>query len=118
MPVCCLSLKPFHANCSYFVQDLARAARQNSKYVVSSIFVNSKQFAPHEDFASYPRQQAEDIKKLEDAGVDMLFLPDQEMMYPDGYGTYITCDVGNDRNEGAVRPHFFRGEGIRLCAII
>jgi pantoate--beta-alanine ligase len=95
-------------------QDLARAAKKDCKIVVSSIFVNSKQFAPHEDFASYPRQQEQDIKKLEEAGVDMVFFPDQDMMYPEGYDTYITCDVGSGRNEGAVRPHFFRGKNIQF----
>ena len=90
-------------------QDLCRAAKEKCAVVVSSIFVNPAQFAPHEDLDKYPRQQEEDLKKLRELGVDMVFLPNNEIMYPPGYDTWVQADVGSGRNEGAVRPHFFRG---------
>ncbi len=79
--------------------------------------MNPAQFAPHEDFGSYPRQQEEDLKKLEEEGVDMVFLPTKEMMYPDGYDTYVESAVGSGRNEGAVRPHFFKGVATVCCKL-
>lgn len=97
--------------------DLAKAAKAKCKVVVSSIFVNPAQFAPHEDFGSYPRQQEEDLAKLEAEGVDMVFLPTKDMMYPDGFDTYVESAVGSERNEGAVRPHFFKGVATVCCKL-
>jgi len=97
--------------------DLARECKSKCAVVVSSIFVNPAQFAAHEDLGTYPRQQEEDLAKLEKAGVDMVFMPTSEMMYPEGYDTYIACDVGSGRNEGAVRPHFFRGVATVCCKL-
>ncbi|KAJ1470957.1 hypothetical protein T484DRAFT_1845898 [Baffinella frigidus] len=63
--------------------DLARAAKEHGcSVVVSSIFVNPAQFAAHEDFGSYPRQHEEDLRKLKEAGVDMVFLPTKDSMQP------------------------------------
>ncbi len=89
--------------------DLARQARKECKVVVSSIFVNPAQFAAHEDLGTYPRTEEQDLKVLEAQGVDMVFLPTSAMMYPPEFDTWVQTDVGSGRNEGAVRPHFFKG---------
>jgi pantoate--beta-alanine ligase len=89
---------------------LVREARRRAKRVVVSIFVNPAQFAPHEDFASYPRSFATDIKALREAGVDVVWAPSVEIMYPDGFATRVATEgpakVGL---EDQFRPHFFGG---------
>eukprot|EP00282_Hemiselmis_andersenii_P036369 CAMPEP_0169442872 /NCGR_PEP_ID=MMETSP1042-20121227/9056_1 /TAXON_ID=464988 /ORGANISM="Hemiselmis andersenii, Strain CCMP1180" /LENGTH=233 /DNA_ID=CAMNT_0009554067 /DNA_START=72 /DNA_END=769 /DNA_ORIENTATION=+ len=97
--------------------DLGREARKECKHVVSSIFVNPKQFAAHEDLGTYPRQQEEDLRQLKEVGVDMVFMPPVSEMYPEGYDTYVETEVGGGRNEGAVRPHFFRGVATVCCKL-
>lgn len=84
-------------------------ARQKADRTVASIFVNPTQFAPHEDFASYPRQPERDAELLEGAGCDLLFLPERETIYPDGFGTWIDPRGAALGLESEVRPHFFRG---------
>ena len=89
---------------------LMRAARQHCDVVIASVFVNPVQFGPNEDYAAYPRRFAADCEKLEAAGVDAVFHPEPEEMYPAGYGTYI--EVGStltDKLCGARRPGHFRG---------
>ena len=89
---------------------LMHAARQACDVVIASVFVNPVQFGPKEDYGSYPRQFAADCEKLEAAGVDAVFHPAPEEMYPDGYGTYI--EVGSSLTGklcGAQRPGHFRG---------
>lgn len=78
--------------------------------MVASIFVNPKQFAPHEDFASYPRDLEGDMAKLATRGIDAVFAPDRELMYPavPEFRTYVDPAGSNDENEGAARPGFFR----------
>ena len=68
---------------------LIREARRRAKRVVVSIFVNPTQFAPHEDFASYPRSFATDIKALRAENVDVVWAPAMEAMYPDGFATRL-----------------------------
>jgi len=84
-------------------------ARERAPRVVASIFVNPTQFAPHEDFDSYPRQPERDSQLLEQAGCDLLFLPDRETVYPAGFGTWIEPRGAALGLESEVRPHFFRG---------
>jgi pantoate--beta-alanine ligase len=88
---------------------LVTAARREASPVVVSIFVNPKQFGPHEDYARYPRVLEDDRRLLEQAGVDMLFLPTVEEMYPPGFSTTVNVEGVGDRLEGRMRPGHFRG---------
>jgi pantoate--beta-alanine ligase len=88
---------------------LVAIARRHAPRVVASIFVNPSQFAPHEDFASYPRHPERDAALLARAGCDLLFLPERETIYPDGFGTWIEPRGAALGLESEVRPHFFRG---------
>lgn len=88
---------------------LVSIAKKQSDIVVVSIFVNPAQFAPHEDFDKYPRQEEVDLKKLDNSGVDIVYLPSKEEVYPEGFSTKISVgDVGKTL-EGVTRPHFFDG---------
>lgn len=69
---------------------LVREAQKQAQRVVVSIFVNPAQFAPHEDFSRYPRTFEADVKKLSDAGVDAVWSPDVETMYPGGFCTSVS----------------------------
>jgi pantoate--beta-alanine ligase len=89
---------------------LVRDAKRRAKRVVVSIFVNPTQFAPHEDFASYPRSFAADIKALREAKVDFVWAPSVETMYPDGFATRIAPEgAAKVSLEDEFRPHFFGG---------
>lgn len=85
-------------------------ARSKSDVVVASVFVNPTQFDNPEDFAKYPLTLAEDLAKLKAAGVDAVFTPTKELMFPDGYCTFVEL-VGplTDKMCGAARPGHFRG---------
>jgi pantoate--beta-alanine ligase len=89
---------------------LVRLARRRARGVIVSIFVNPAQFAPDEDFATYPRSFDSDIAVLARAGVDLVWAPPVEAMYPKGFATSISlagpAKVGL---EDAFRPHFFDG---------
>jgi pantoate--beta-alanine ligase len=88
---------------------LMRQARSECDAVVVSIFVNPAQFGPGEDLDRYPRDIEGDRKKCEAAGVDVLFLPTADEMYPDGPSVFVTVEGISDILEGAVRPGHFRG---------
>ncbi len=88
---------------------LVRIAKEHSDIVVMTIFVNPTQFAPHEDFAAYPRDTVRDARLAEQAGVDLLFLPAVEEMYPDGFSTFVTVEGLTRVLEGSTRPTHFRG---------
>lgn len=88
---------------------LVRRARAECDCVAASIFVNPMQFAPGEDFAKYPRTFAEDCAKLDAAGVEMLFAPSAEEMYPAAASTFVEVAGVGDRLDGASRPGHFRG---------
>jgi pantoate--beta-alanine ligase len=88
---------------------LIRAARQASDVVVVSIFVNPLQFGPGEDFATYPRDEDADLRRLESAGVDVAFLPGVDDMYPPGRSTSIEVGELGGILEGASRPGHFAG---------
>jgi pantoate--beta-alanine ligase len=86
---------------------LFRAARAESETVVASLFVNPAQFDVAADLAAYPHDEARDAAIAEAEGVDVLFAPTQEEMYPPGFATWI--DVEDAGAEGAARPGHFRG---------
>ena len=77
--------------------------------VVATIFVNPKQFAPHEDFTAYPRRENEDFEMLGAAGVHLLFAPDVNVMYPPGYATTVSVAGLTDVLDGAHRAGHFDG---------
>ncbi len=88
---------------------LVRASVEEMDRTVVSIFVNPTQFAPGEDLNKYPRDIEGDIRKLRDAGVDCVFLPTTEIMYPPHYATYVVQEKLTGILEGASRPIHFRG---------
>lgn len=88
---------------------LIRRARLTCDAVVVSLFVNPKQFGPKEDFARYPRAFRADAELCRRDGVDLLYAPSVDAMYPPGYQTAVTVRSVTRRWEGAARPHHFEG---------
>ena len=88
---------------------LAQAARKKCDIVVMSIFVNPTQFGPNEDFAVYPRDLAHDTKLAQSVGVDYIFHPQAEDMYPEHYSTYVQVEGLTETLCGKARPGHFRG---------
>jgi pantoate--beta-alanine ligase len=88
---------------------LVRAARASCGVVAVSIFVNPTQFGPTEDLAKYPRTFERDRQLLEREGVDLLFAPTVEEMYPTGAVTWVTVDDLSSKLDGLSRPGHFRG---------
>jgi pantoate--beta-alanine ligase len=94
---------------------LVRIARERGGLVVTSIFVNRLQFAPHEDFATYPRTFERDCELLAAAGCDIVFAPAEDEVYPEpqGYTVHPPPELA-DILEGQVRPGFFTG----VCTVV
>lgn len=88
---------------------LIQQARRETGLVAVSIFVNPAQFGPQEDLARYPRPIEHDLKLCRDADVDLVFLPDNETMYPPGFDTWVEVPALSRVLEGASRPGHFRG---------
>jgi pantoate--beta-alanine ligase len=88
---------------------LLEAARAECDCVVSSLFVNEAQFAQGEDFARYPRNEQTDAHIAEQAGVDVLFAPSSDELYPDGFQTWVDVEKLSKPLEGEFRPGHFRG---------
>jgi pantoate--beta-alanine ligase len=88
---------------------LIRLAKARCDKVVASIFVNPKQFAPHEDFERYPRDEAGDSAKLASAGCDLLYAPVHTEIYPETFSTRVIVSRVSTPLEGETRPHFFGG---------
>ncbi|MGZ5871960.1 MAG: pantoate--beta-alanine ligase [Bradyrhizobium sp.] len=89
---------------------LVRLAKRRARRVVVSIFVNPTQFAPSEDFGSYPRTWKADVAKLAAEDVDLIWNPDVKTMYPDGFATRIVTEGPASAGlEDRFRPHFFGG---------
>lgn len=88
---------------------LFRAARAENEIVVVSLFVNPAQFGPDEDFQRYPRDEERDARLAEEEGVDLLFTPAPEELYPPGYETWVEVEELSRLLEGEHRPGHFRG---------
>lgn len=88
---------------------LVRRARDECASVVASLFVNPAQFGPHEDLSRYPRDEERDSRLFVDAGVDLLFAPAIEEIYPPGRATTVAVAGVAERPEGACRPGHFEG---------
>jgi len=88
---------------------LVEKSRSCCNRTVATLFVNPTQFAPHEDFAKYVRDEAGDLAKFEGAGADLIFAPNVAEIYPDGHSTKIEVQGISQVLEGEFRPHFFSG---------
>ena len=88
---------------------LVRLAKRHAPFVVVSIFVNPLQFGPNEDFARYPRREADDAAALAKEGVDLLYLPDPARFYPKDVSTRVEVGSVAEGGEGAQRPGHFAG---------
>jgi pantoate--beta-alanine ligase len=88
---------------------LIEAAKSRAQRVVVSIFVNPTQFGANEDYASYPRDLERDLQLCREAGVDVVFTPGNDEMYPAGYSTFILEEKISRVMCGVSRPHHFRG---------
>ena len=88
---------------------LARKANDDCQSVVVSIFVNPTQFGPNEDLSKYPRDLERDLRLLESVGVDLVWTPTPEVMYPPNFQTWVEVQEMTRPLEGAQRPGHFRG---------
>ena len=88
---------------------LLRAARDENELVVASLFVNPAQFGEGEDLARYPRDEARDAELAEEAGVDVLYVPEPAEIYPPGFETWVEVERLGAMLEGEYRPGHFRG---------
>ena len=96
---------------------LVRLAKAHSVRAVVSIFVNPTQFAPHEDFERYPRDEARDLVMLAGVGCDAVWAPTLAQMYADGFATRIVPAGAAEGLESDFRPHFFGGVATVCCKL-
>ncbi|MBZ4686497.1 MAG: PanC [Clostridiales bacterium] len=89
--------------------ELMRQARKECDVVIVSIFVNPTQFGPGEDYEDYPRDLERDMQLAEEVGVDVIFNPSVEEMYPDGFSTYVEVKGITGKLCGRSRPGHFKG---------
>jgi pantoate--beta-alanine ligase len=88
---------------------LIRRARDECDHVVVSIFVNPTQFGPNEDLSKYPRDLDRDLSLIEPLGTNLVWMPTAEIMYPQGYQTWVEVEEVTRPLEGAQRPGHFKG---------
>lgn len=88
---------------------LVRQAKAENQHVIVTIFVNPTQFGPSEDLSKYPRDLERDLNLLRPLGVDVVWTPTAEIMYPPGYQTWVEVDALTKGLEGAMRPGHFKG---------
>jgi pantoate--beta-alanine ligase len=101
----------------YFHQghlSLMSASKQGSDVTITSIFVNPTQFGPKEDLSSYPRNLERDLEMAQSVGVDAVFIPEAEEIYPAGFETYVVTESLAQKLEGKTRPTHFRG----VCTVV
>ncbi len=88
---------------------LVREGLNCADICIPYIFLNPKQFAPHEDLEAYPKTLEADLEKLEKTGAQAVYLPDADEIYPDGFSTSVKVSGISEMLEGEFRPHFFDG---------
>jgi pantoate--beta-alanine ligase len=88
---------------------LVALGRHRAERTLASLFVNPTQFAPHEDFEAYPREEAKDVQRLAEAKCDLLFAPSVEEMYAPGFSTTVSVAGVSAPLDGQARPHHFAG---------
>lgn len=88
---------------------IVQRSKQECEFTAVSIFVNPTQFGPHEDFAKYPRPLEDDLAKLRELGVDLVFTPAREQLYPDGFSCHVGVPRVAEPLEGVCRPGHFQG---------
>ena len=93
---------------------LLNTSKKENDLTVLSIYVNPTQFAPNEDFTKYPRDLEKDLELAEETGVDIVFVPSDKQMYPDGHHTFVNADDLSDTLDGISRPGHFKG----VCTIV
>ena len=100
---------------------LVEEAKRHADRVAATIFVNPLQFGPNEDLGRYPRREEKDAELLEQAGCDLLWLPQPEEVYPPGFATTVSVKGLGERWEGEARPGHFDGVATvvakLLCAV-
>jgi len=96
---------------------LMKEARNTSDFVVTSIYVNPTQFGPKEDFSKYPRDFDRDAQMAESVGVDVIFFPSNQEMYPESYQTYVDVEKVTLNLCGMSRPGHFRGVTTICCKL-
>ena len=96
---------------------LVKAAREQTDVVIASIFVNPTQFGKNEDLSRYPRNLERDAELLAPLGVEYLFTPTPDEIYPDGFTTYVNVEGLSEMLEGAARPGHFRGVATVLAIL-
>lgn len=96
---------------------LVRQARAENAHVAASIFVNPAQFGPNEDLARYPRDPERDLALLKAEGVDLVFMPPPEEIYPAGFDTWVETGKVSRPLEGKARPGHFRGVATVVCKL-
>jgi pantoate--beta-alanine ligase len=97
---------------------LVHAARGREDRAVASLFVNPKQFGPAEDFSAYPRDEAADFAAFEKAGVDLVFTPPVEEMYPADFSTAVRVGGVSEGLDGTFRPGHFEGVATVVCKLL
>lgn len=97
--------------------ELVRRSRAECERTAASIFVNPAQFGPREDLSRYPRDPERDLVMLEAEGVDLVFMPSADEVYPPGFDTWIGVGGVTRRLEGRARPGHFRGVATVVCKL-